>query len=375
MNQPKYADELPHGAQVYNFIHDKWDTVHNLTVYPGYHMIIAFFVNFFGFDQFNYYRLISMLLCLFFSLLLFPRVTEGRVKLVVMFFLVPFALPFFFLLYTDILGLIFILWMYYLATKKNYIGSGIYALFAVLCRQNNIIWVVYILVYILIEHYDFKIKDMFLDSKKFLYFILPFIFIGIMLIIYGSFTPGDFKAHNLNTVSFGNFILFFFLFFMMFLPYMLKKVIELYNFNMDKIGIYLMYIVLTALGIFFFKGDHPYNQYNIFLHNMLVLSMENILVKFIIIFISVVCGFSLFMFKFKGMKFNTILLFFFTTLIFFSISWMIEFRYMLIPFYLLMFMIKDELIKDKESYWYTIIYWIFINIIMLYGIINWKIFW
>jgi alpha-1,2-glucosyltransferase len=129
----------------------------------------------------------------------------------------PILFPMFFVIYTDVLSLLLVLLAYFCADRRNYFLSRVSATLAIAVRQNNIVWLLMVLVFILWRERDFRWLGY---GWTFLLGLIGFA--GFLILNHGP-SVGDRSRHPI-TASSGNLFLFLFLFFLFFLPYQISAV-------------------------------------------------------------------------------------------------------------------------------------------------------
>jgi alpha-1,2-glucosyltransferase len=368
-NQDMYSDELPHSTQIRWLNNEKYEILPYLTVLPGYHFIISTFLG--SNDSIQIMRFWSLLLILLLLSFIFHNLTNDKIKLLQMFFF-PCIFVYFFVLYTDIFSLIFVLLAYYYFTKQKYYVSAILCFISILIRQNNVIWIGMFICMLYIQKYDFKIKK-FNEYKIFIKDIFLYIFFIIITLLFfiirkGQMVMGDTTNHPLS-FHMGNiwFILFMlpFLFWPIFCSRIKNMILILKNYK----NIFLL-IGIMLIGLGTFVNNHVYNQHNAFFRNKILLFATSTPLNEIIFFIFVILG-ILFLMSYKFDKTEYYLLYIFS-FIFLSISWLIEIRYSII--FLTFFMIFRQ--KEKNNIEILqLIYNIILSIIFFIGMITWKFFW
>ena len=148
------ADETVHHPQIRSLIEafpdGPWTLHPRLTTFPTYHVAAAAVLELTGTSGLTAARAVNLaisalLLGVFAALALRVhrrRSTAAR-RLVQLAFL-PILLPFFFLVYTDVLSLLLVLLAVLLADRPRPVLAPLTALAAVLVRQTNIVWVVFV---------------------------------------------------------------------------------------------------------------------------------------------------------------------------------------------------------------------------------------
>ena len=275
IQKPLYVDEITHFSAISNFCKSNYTYPPWLTTIPGYH----FFGGLFG----------SLTSCTessirFFNLLLsFVSIgvvfylskalgTKYRKEKVLAFALLPILLPFFFLIYTDVMSLLFVLLTFYFSVKQNYLLGGVFGLLSFVVRQNNVLFILFCAAYVVFDNRFSWKKIISVDQiKKVLPYIVILIIAGAFFVKNGGFAIGDRAQHPAFYIGFMNIYTALFFLFWLNLPE--------HIFNLKKIGRFISGLgtkkVLALIGLFAlffiffiltFKIDHPYNNYEIYWH-------------------------------------------------------------------------------------------------------------
>ena len=140
-----FTDEVNHFAQIQLFLHGKPRVfTQYLTTIPGYHVIVAAILNFFGGDSLNAARLANAGFALFgvagFLALrrrLWPDTeTLATAQLLVL----PILVPLFFIVYTDVLALGLLVWATFATVSARHWRSAALLLVLICVRQNEVVW-------------------------------------------------------------------------------------------------------------------------------------------------------------------------------------------------------------------------------------------
>ena len=370
--QPKFSDELAHAEEIIRLINNDYTLVSTLTVLPGYHFIIASTAELLHIDRMPWLRLLSLVICSVFSLFVFNKLVNNDNDKLLTFFYFPIIFPFYFLLYTDIFSMCMVLFAFYFMTRKQYWVSSFFAFLSITVRQNNIIWLGFIMAYLWIDKYKFEIN---LDNiKKYIGIIKGYILVIMLFFIFIIYNKGivmgDRTSHPIS-FHLGNFWAFLFIYFFLFLPENLFKIKQLLLFIKNNKSCLVLIPGMFSLGYITLSNTHPYNQYSVFIHNKIMMfATSNFVNEFIFLSIAIYAFMIILMDADKqGPQEHLIYIFGF---IYIGLSWMVEFRYYFIIFaFIILFKQKN----NKLINWYTIIYYILINIIMILGMSVWKIFW
>jgi len=329
------VDEVPHFWQIEDFYEKNYSVNPDQTLIPGFHMFMAGVGKVGGGVNKVFLRGVITCLALLsvFLVYLITKKNHGNVALIktLEYLFIPILFPFFFLIYSDLLSLLFVLAMYYFYLKKKLLLSGIFGLISILIRQNNVLWVGFIFLLIYYDDFGIKIKwnKMFDFIKKTWLFILVFLLFISYVLITGGIAFGDTDAHP-GGIHFGNIYFMLFLMFFFFLPLHIANVKE----ALKKIRDWKWLVFIVVFFGFFmltFINNHPYNigWGDYFLRNMILIFFSQTVLLKSLFFIPVLgTVLSLSVTKLANKKYY---LLYPLTLLFLLPSWLIEERYYLIP--------------------------------------------
>lgn len=355
------VDEKPHYAQVSIYSGGRTYVNPDLTMIPGYHVLVASIAALLGFYNFEGIRAISFFfsICLIGLFYLFVRKNNhANTKLLQLTF-VPATFIFMFLIYTDVMSMMFVLLAFYLATTKRYVSSGLTGILSMLIRQNNIIWVGFIFLYIFfLEYKTMRIKEFLNHNWSYL---LAFSLFILFVMINKGLSRGDFDKYPLS-FHLGNIFYLLFLFFFIFLPLNIanfKKILVLLRKSWVWIGITGIFIVYILL----YTNNHPYNiQWgDLFIRNaILIFFSKNIFLK-IIYFVPITYSIlSLCTIRLQNRAQYLIYPF---AIVYLGTLWLIDTRYLMIPLALFI-LFKKEASRSTERL--TAIWMILLSLVSLF---------
>ncbi|MEK6776958.1 MAG: hypothetical protein AABY87_08770 [bacterium] len=341
------VDEEENLVQIRMFLSGQYQEFKYIATTPAYHGVIAFLACLLNAQSVNSLRLISLVLSLsavpvfFFAA---RRLDEAEAPLATsQFFFLPILLPFFFLLYTDVLSLgLVLLSVYGALTHREYL-AGVAGILAVAVRQNQIVWLlfVFLLVYLIENGYAMNREAIKNHLRRCWIFLIGFAAFALFVLLNHGIAMGDREMHPPFTFHLGNvyFSLFFFL--MVFLP------MHLFNFRKVCALVRRNPWVLPAMGLLLaiylptFKNTHPYNFVPGFLHNMVLKLAELSLWTRILFFIPIGYAIlSILVTPLKQPAFYLVYPFWIFTLV---PAWLIEERYYLAAFSLFL------LFRERQS--------------------------
>jgi len=350
---------------------------------PGYHalqaVLASLFLQLFIFatqlGDVAFYRLVSFLIGVT-SIVLFSRVTKKINKTsscikTVQYCFFPIIFPFFFLIYTDVFSVLSVLLMFYLLLKKDYLGLGFAGLLSIAVRQNNVIWVAFVLALIYIRGYGWKptFKNMRAHFRQCWSLYLAIVLFCIFVIINGGIAIGDKWAHPAFSFHPGNIYLLLFLFFFLFLPLNIHNLPKIYNLLRKHPVLLPLTIIATILCIATFVNDHPWNQaYALWWsRNRILVFADSLLLGKIIFFIPIAYTvLSLLVTKLYRAEYYLLYPF---TILYLAPSWLIEPRYLFIPFVLfLLFKRRDS---NLVEYGTTLMFFV-LSLVIFWGVSHWR---
>jgi len=358
-NKPYFIDESPHLGLIkkmaeFNFSRDTFEIA---AMFPFYHLVLGLLSRVTGSLSLSSLRFISTIFS-FFSVLVFYLIakqieSKNAVLKTFQYLFLPILFIFFFLVYTDAFSLLLILLSFYFLNKERYKTSGLFGLFSVLTRQNNIIWLAFFVLLMIMKNFksDFNKKSMIKFLSDAAVFILIFFGFGVFVILNNGFVLSGMKEIHPLSIHFSNLFLFLLFQFILFLP------LNIANFpKIFKVSIRIFRKrpwIVFPIGIFFifyifaFKVDHPFNQNTIdyFLRNRILAYITGSdLTKsffFIPIFYSIL---SLAVSEFNKKIYYFIYPFILINLCLF---WLVEPRYYLVPFvFFLLFKKQKSLLVE-----------------------------
>ncbi len=344
------------------------------TSLPGYAFMISSLRSIFNFTSLGETRFLTLFISLasIFSFFVISKALGHKYPYIktLQYLFFPLIFIFLFLIYTDIFSLLLVILSFYFAFNKKYLISAIFLFLSILVRQNNIIWILFLVPYIYFEKYKLKINKN--NLIGFIRIFWPYLFPVMFMVLFLIYNKGIAVGSMNNTAQpislhFANIYLSLFLFFFLFLPTNIKnfpKVLNLLKKN-------LILLLLIALGFIFylftFKVDHFWNgpQFNFFLRNFLLnVVVNNFYLKLFFFFPVIYSILSLMIIPLRRKSFYFL---YPVSLIFLSLSWLIEPRYYIISFTLFLLFKKEESISIERL---TAIYFIIISNLIFAGTIN-----
>jgi alpha-1,2-glucosyltransferase len=272
------------------------------------------------------------------------------------FVFLPVLFIFFFLLYTEVFSLLFVLLAFYYVLKKNYLVAGVFGIISMAVRQNNVMWLAFISVFIYVEANGFTFSMALAKEhlRKTWVFVLGFILFVAFVIWNGGVAIGDADKHP-GKLSVGNIYFSLFTFVVIFLPLVIAKLKEIWLLLKSNKAAQLFVFVSALLFYLFFKCDHPYNNIDadFFLRNMMLsFFMQNTLLQWVFFAISLLGALCLMTIKLHEKEYYLMYAF---AVLFLLPSWLIDVRYYIIPLVLFVLFKKES---NKYVEHVTIIYFL-----------------
>lgn len=366
---PLYDDEPRHFDQINLFIEGKYEII--TTSIPVFHLIEAQFAKIFHSKSLHHLRFFNLLfsfLNIYIFFLIASKVSPSNNYLkTLQFAFLPVLFPYRFLLYTENLSLLFILLATYWTFRNKFFVSFIFAVFAVLTKQLNIVWYLFIFLFIYFKEYNshlsFNNINLFIKEKY--YFIAGLLGFAVFIYINRGVALITKDVHPDFYLSLGNFYWAIFLFFLLFLPLIINRFYIILGFICKKKIILIPVITFLITALFTFRLDHPWNQYPEHLRNgILLFFMSNIFLK--LIFFNVVILTILIIYFIHLKKNHYYLLYPFMLLSLLPI-WLIETRYSL-PFFVFFILFREDFGRGIE--FMQSLFFIVISILLFNGYLN-----
>jgi hypothetical protein len=367
------TDEPHHIEQIHNFLNNDFTIINKLTVFPGYHYLFSLVLRLLNNFSLQFIRTINLLIAFLVSVVFYflqGTIKDSKDKLLNTFQLMtlPLFIPYAVLVYTDNLGILFLL-LFFLFTKvkKRYL-SLFFMLLTLFVRQDYIIMIIMILVLnseLINKLNSHNLKEFVLENL--LNFAVIFSYTLIFITVFGNIAIGDKSNHPFPYFGIYNITFFFFTFMLIFPLVNLHKLIDLIKKKeinkTDHLTFIVFFIMIIAERVFFHGELNNYNTLGISvtIRNALIHYLENNHILYVTYAAVVSCGLVIFN-KFLSRK-ELILIF--LALIVFNLlpRWLIEVRYYL-PILILFSIYKME-IQDK----YILIAQSFLNVLLSVGII------
>jgi alpha-1,2-glucosyltransferase len=335
-NEPQW-DERAHWRQIELFVRRDWSMDPVVTTLPGYHALMALAAWFMGTARLPSIRLVQFEIALgtiitFFLLARRRNAADATLKTLQFVFL-PILFPLFFMVYTDVASLFFVLLTALAASAGRYPAAGVLGLASCLIRQNNIVWAALAFAQAYVRDHGWRWPSPISSLLRYAPVLLSVAAIGGWLVFNrGQVAAGDVTAHPLGTPHLGNIFFMLFVSGILFLPLWWGYREQTWA-RLQKPSMWAALAAMLALFSFGFAADHPYNEDHLFLRNQILLwstdSWTHMLVFFLPVAITCVSAPSLRLSQTGWLAYVA-------TLAFLLPAWLIEQRYYLIPLALLL---------------------------------------
>jgi len=336
-------DEYSHFTQIQRFLAGDFRILEFMTVTPGYHTVMAALMRILGANSFVAARLINsgfgLLAVAAFHCLRRDAVGRNDFPATAQFAVLPIFLLLAFMVQTDALSLALTLWSVWAAGRQRHWLAAILLLCAMCVRQNNVLWSVLIAWPVLRMAWR---RDTPLQSASAIAWrLVPYAFVVSAFVVYWiangsvSISQSSAKVHPDFSLHSGN------LFYLMFVGSLLfvfpcleswrRFVVDLRS----RPWLVALPLGLAVLYVGTFEVDHPFNllQPPDLRDALLIRVRESASWYYAFGAVAVFGGVGL---LWQKLQTKDAAIFWAVTVLFVSLSWLIEQRYYLIPFALFM---------------------------------------
>lgn len=354
------GDEHLHVDQILRFTRGDFSMNPAITQIPGYHAALAAIAAVTGRMSLFSLRLYTLAIAVYSIVTFFVLARRVDAKTAVIrtlqYAFLPILTPFFMLVYTDVLSLLLVLLAVLFADRRQTILAGIPGILAVLTRQMNVVWLLFVLLLLmhLSDYWKFAdavphslegwwdihvrlyLRKHFMRAwiRQFWLFLLAVTGFGLFAAFNNSIALGDKGAHPFPSFHLGNVYFALFVMFALFLPLHVANLKRLWNVICRHT--WLLWLLPLAYGLFLFTftNDHYNNQLDFFLRNkVLMLAASNPLWKSLFFVPVFLAACSLAVTRISRIPAWVLYLFAVLSVI---PSWLIEQRYYLVPIALFM---------------------------------------
>jgi alpha-1,2-glucosyltransferase len=148
-----YGDEEVHYDQIRRFACGDLSLNSWLTTLPGYHALLGLIGYVTGVTNIPFMRFLSFLIGLatigVFGLINREISRNAEFLRILQFAFLPILFPFFFLLYTDVLSLLFVLLAFFCILRERTTLAAVMSLAGTLVRQTNIVWLLFFFAFLI----------------------------------------------------------------------------------------------------------------------------------------------------------------------------------------------------------------------------------
>lgn len=366
-----FGDESTHLKRIQLFMHGDFD-MSQATAAPGYHIVAAATGILLNNQTGILFRSLTLIFALL-SVLIFHVAhkhlhSEGEITRTYQYLFNPILFPYIFLIYTDVFSLFLVVLATHLIIFRRYSLGAIIAMFSVLARQNNILWLGMLFLLLVWQESDYfilfipesirkKIKwiNIGRPKQKFgldvrlgtLFFLLGCLLFLLFIIFNGGVALGDSRAHPFPSFHTGNIFFFLFTAFFIFLPLHVANTMKIIR-RLRTSKVFVAFIILLFLiYLLTYTNDHYYNQgiTSVYLRNRILSYFNQTLPLKLAFFVPMgLAAMSLAVTDFSRRIFYIM---YPVTIVFFSLSWLIEQRYYFIPLALFL-LFRTEMSKPTE---------------------------
>ena len=361
-----------------NLIFSNLREVGQTSTLPTYGFTLAACAKIFNNDSIQSLRLYSMVLSIlsiiFFYQLSMQVAPAHALTKTLQYSFFPTAFPLFFLVYTDMTSMSFILLALWATLKRWRWAAAFFGFLSVLIRQNNIVWYLFFFLCLYVEengtHFSWdRVKQHLLKNWGFL---VGFSLFALFIILnQGSIAIGDKKQHPAFSFHLGNIYFSLFIFFFLFLPFNLS------NFKLvcQKILLNKKIIPLLLIAFLFYMGSfqstHAYNssERDYFLRNqILAFLMSTPWAKALAFIPMVYSALSLWV---TCLRHPFMIWVYPFSALFLLPSWLIDPRYYLIPFTFFILFREQKSLRVEYG---TVVYSVILSFVLFYKISTGRFF-
>ena len=330
-------DETAHFRQMELFVRRDWSMEPSVTTLPGYHALLALAAWVIDTARVPSVRLIQFEIALatmatFFFLARRRGPASATVKTLQFVFL-PILFPLFFMFYTDMASLWFVLLTALATSAGRYPTAGVMGLASCLVRQNNIVWAALAFAQGYVADHGWRWPSRASTVLRYAPVLLSGVaIVGWLVANRGQVAVGDVKAHPLGTPHLGNVFFMLFVSGVLFLPLWWGYRKETWG-RLRRPAMWAALATTFALFWFGFAADHPYNTETNFLRNQILLWAAAAPTHRLLFFLPIALACA----SLPSMRLSPAgWLVYPATVVFLLPSWLIEQRYYLIPLVLLL---------------------------------------
>ena len=268
------ADEGFHTPVIFSYFNGNFIVSDNIAMLPVYHAVMAGIMRLFNHisvESLRFANLVVSALCLpaFYQICR----TLGRhavAERTLMFLLTPVILPFFSLIYTDMIATLLVLGMILFMLRDRHLCAGLLGLAAVFFRQTNLLWVGFCGLYMIVAFWvvqdsPYRQRALELGPRLFKR-LLPY---GLVVVIFGGFVIYNggvaIGTADLQQVSFNPSNVYFFLLlgFFLFWAYNFEYVHKVYRLLATSANVWVFIGVFFLVYFATYSNSHQFNAYGL----------------------------------------------------------------------------------------------------------------
>jgi alpha-1,2-glucosyltransferase len=364
------GDELVHIQQIEKFYRGDYSLLPQLTTLPGYHYFMLGMAQLVDNVSLQTIRAINCLIgigCItVYAMLLKQIYRKIPTDRLIQFSFFPIIFPYYFLVYTDVLSLFVVLLALLLALRERHFWAALMCALSITVRQVNIVWLLMIplLAHGMVHGFALSRKNVPDWLRSGWMYGLGVIAFAAFVYVNQGIAVGDKDQHPAFTFHFGNIYFFLATYFLFFLPSIVANIKPLTRALLKQRYAILLFAALFTLYMVGFQNDHPYNHImeHYFLRNYLLkLVFSTTLVKVIAFVPMAIAAFH--MIATRTRRYEQLLIIAFTALALIP-SWLVEQRYYIIPFALLLLFRKPE--RQRMEALYNV-YYVGLSVTFIYG--------
>lgn len=368
------VDEAVHVPQIWVFMRGVFAVHPLLTTIPTYHLVMAGLMKILSLQSVQGMRCINAVFGLI-SAVLFNLIRRAlgaphTILYTASFFFLPLLYPYYFLIYTDTFSLVLTLGSFLAALKQRHISAALLLTFSLLVRQNNVVWAAFVPLFCAYSYRDQRvhISDTWAKLKHIVWpYSLPIAVFFAYWLWHGSISLSKAETNNHPDLSLhpGNLYLSLFLF-LIFFPYDAFLGIKRFiGFARHRAWILLIPLILVLCTHLRGSPDN-YIATHYYLRNALIqiVSQPPGEWAFAAIVAIAFCAMAYTQFLLRQGR----LIYVFSAFYICS-SWLIENRYLIIPFALWMALRKTD---DAKPLWWNLVLWAPTSLFFAWGIFSFK---
>ena len=269
-------DEANHLGQIQRYLAGNFVTTS--TASGGFHAAAAAFAWLTGQSEREGIRLFVVLIAaatiLTFRALVTPFEPEATTVRTLQFALFPLLFPFWFLIYTDVFGLLLFLLAVLAFTRERVHLTAVMATLSVAVRQTYVVWLAMLGVWTVVANAGRPLREL---ARRGMSFGIAAALFLLFVLANGGVAIGDRDSHPGMELHTENLIFMLVCFFLMFLPLVVSKLPRITRLRPALLAGIALASVVSFFGTF--QVDHPYNHnvitQELFLRNAMLQAMTS----------------------------------------------------------------------------------------------------